>query len=245
MNVISFSLWGKHPKYWGGLVKNIALRDKFFPGWHIMVYCDQENFERFTGCSNQTSGEYTSTNTNITYSFGFENWCPPMMQRYLAADWGLVRRVLFRDADSRLSQREADAVQAWIESDKICLILRDHPAHVLIPGGMLGLQPRRDNWEMPPMRGLIYRYLEHCAMVDLDPTEYGADQDFLSINCWNMFRDSTLQFDAIAGRRRELGALPWPTPRTDWPRFVGEVMECDEHGNETPRPGDWESCPKE
>jgi hypothetical protein len=241
MNVISFCLYGSSPKYWGGLVKNFELAHRYFPGWMIRVYCDRENFNRFTDCANNISGEYTSS--GVTFEFGFHDWCPPMLQRYLIADNPAVDRFISRDADSRLSQREADAVQEWINSDRICHVMRDHPAQQTMPGGMVGIQPRRPNWEMPKMERLIRNYLAETNVPDL--MAYQIDQDFLAKVLWPMFRDTMLQHDSCPNRRKNLQAKPFPTARTDWPRFVGEVWECDTDGNEHPRPVEWESCPKE
>ena len=38
--IISFSLWGDNPKYCVGVIKNILLAYKHFPGWIVHVYYD-------------------------------------------------------------------------------------------------------------------------------------------------------------------------------------------------------------
>lgn len=237
MNVVAFSLFGDNQKYYRGAVRNIDLAWKYYPGWVCRFYIPLNShagtIQPWLKIINKYGGQVHLMPDKL----------PPMFLRFLAYDGKPeVDRVIFRDCDSRISQREADAVKAWIESDMILHIMRDHPAHTLIPGGLFGLQARRPNWEMPLMRTLIGQWL---AETKMDPNSYGSDQDFLAKKIWPMLMYSCLQHDCIEGRRKELNALPWPTPRVDWPRFVGEVVEVDANGNEYFRPGDFESVPKE
>ena len=41
------------------------------------------------------------------------------MWRFAALDDAALHRILFRDADSVISEREGQAVQAWIDSGKL------------------------------------------------------------------------------------------------------------------------------
>ncbi|KAK4007260.1 hypothetical protein OUZ56_012420 [Daphnia magna] len=43
----------------------------------------------------------------------------------------MVHTLMSRDTDSRIIPREEEAVRAWLASDKIFHIMRDHPAHCL------------------------------------------------------------------------------------------------------------------
>lgn len=233
MNVISFSLYGQNsqppaPKYLIGLQRNIELAREFYPGWQVVIFHDG-----------------TVTNLPGCHHCLGEPKMPPMLWRYCMTEHPGVKRMIVRDADSRISQREAEAVNAWIESDKIFHILRDHPAHRLCPGGLIGIQPRRDNWEMPSMLNTVGLWMIGYRAQGKDPFAYSADQDFLEQVIWPMFKGSCLQHDSVAGRRQQLGALPFPSPRKDWPRFCGEVVAVDGEGKEFYRPFDYENCPKE
>ena len=42
-NVIAYSLWGDHPMYWIGALRNIELVDKYFPGWICRFYIDKNS----------------------------------------------------------------------------------------------------------------------------------------------------------------------------------------------------------
>ena len=40
-NVIAYSLWGEHPMYWKGALKNIEQANYYFPGWICRFYIDE------------------------------------------------------------------------------------------------------------------------------------------------------------------------------------------------------------
>jgi hypothetical protein len=239
MRAISFSLYGDDPKYINGMVANINLRDRIYKGWQIYIYCDGPAFRNIGG----PIGEYEYHSTGVTlYRIAEkieDHPIPPMFWRFMIADNPLIERFIVRDADSRLSEREAAAVEEWIKSDKILHIMRDHQAHQLIPGGMWGAQWRRDNWAAPEMSKLIAEFVgtDHA---NEEQRKYGADQEFLRTKVWPWAKNSVIQHDASEHRRKQLGGVPFPTKR-EWPRFVGEVF--NEH--DEPRANDWPMVPKE
>ena len=54
--------------------------------------------------------------------------------------------LLSRDLDSRISQREVDAVTEWLESEKPVHVMRDHPGHdTPMLGGMWGTRLDQTN----------------------------------------------------------------------------------------------------
>ena len=62
-----------------------------------------------------------------------------MLWRLLPILDPLVDVVLVRDLDSRLSRREAEAVEEWLASSKAVHVMRDHPSHSWpMLGGMWG-----------------------------------------------------------------------------------------------------------
>ena len=52
-NVIAYSLWGDHPMYWKGALRNIELAKKYFPRWICRFYvddsCRQELIDTLVG----------------------------------------------------------------------------------------------------------------------------------------------------------------------------------------------------
>ena len=52
-NVIAYSLWGEHPMYWIGALRNIEQVKEYFPGWICRFYiddsCDKRLIETIKG----------------------------------------------------------------------------------------------------------------------------------------------------------------------------------------------------
>ena len=66
---------------------------------------------------------------------------PGMYWRFLPIEDKNVDLFIVRDVDSRINNREEEAVNEWIQSDKILHVMRDHPHHYYkILGGMWGFK---------------------------------------------------------------------------------------------------------
>lgn len=139
MNLISFSLYGDNPKYTRGLIANldIKLENNLYKDWDVIVYHD--NSVKDNVLNELESKRAILRNTD---DFGIF----PASWRFLAYDEPNVERFICRDADSRISKREEEAVLQWVASDKILHIMRDHPHHGAyhlgkpILGGMWGMK---------------------------------------------------------------------------------------------------------
>lgn len=236
LNVLSFSLYGDALKYRVGMLRNLKLAEALYPSWNVQIYCDYE-------CG-RWLGKQKITHPAMRVDCMPENhWCPSMLWRFLIADNPECQRFCSRDCDSRIMQREVDAVNAWMLEDTILHCLRDHGAHCQpVMGGLFGLMPRRSNWEMPNMERLIREYLS-------EPCPYRAgtymhDQSFLWAKIWPWAKASCTQHASVC-RQAYPGSKPFPSKRDPFPRFVGEVYEVDENWNEFPREGDYQQIGKE
>ena len=68
-----------------------------------------------------------------------------MFWRFQPNDDPEVERFIVRDSDSRITEREVEAVNEWIKEGKVLHIMRDHPHHnYVILGGMWGMKCQRD-----------------------------------------------------------------------------------------------------
>lgn len=244
-NVISFSVWGDSPKYLVGMIRNLELCARFYPGWDVQIYCDRNVRDWIR--ENIQSADLG----NLTWSMKWladDHWCPRMMQRFLIADDPTVGRFICRDADSRIMQREVDAVNEWIVEDKVGHVMRDHPAHAQpMLGGLWGAQWRRDNWQAPNMEAMIRDYLSAPEGSERRPYrrgQYADDQNFLHLWVWPWLSYSCTQHDSVC-RQAYSGAKPFPTPRNTFPRFCGEVWEVNPDGSEFPRDDDWRQIKEE
>lgn len=132
--IIAFSLFGDAPMYWKGALLNIDLAKKYYPDWICRFYVDKDSkkelIESLKGDNvevvliDNTKGKYYLT-----------------LCRYFPADDKDVELFIVRDADSRITERESDAVNEWINSDKKIHLMRDSMSHSIpILAGMMGIK---------------------------------------------------------------------------------------------------------
>lgn len=211
MNVVSFSLWGDNPKYTIGAIKNAHLASTWYRGWEYRFYCDMETVP---AAIIKQLESLPSTCVVELYASKEPHWS--MFWRFYAAQDPNVDCVVFRDADSRITQREAMAVQEWISSGKGYHTMRDHPQHgTPICGGMWGVR----GGKLKDIKSLIDDYytkgLTKTAL-------FGIDQDFLTHSVWPTAQTDVVEHDEFFARRQ------FPLPR-DSKHFVGQVY--DENDN--------------
>jgi len=125
--VISFCVWGKNPDYLIGAEKNALLAPSIYPGWETWFYVEEG-----------TDVSLEDKATKVIY-YKPESGSDGMFQRFRPMLDDSVDVFISRDTDSRLSDREYQAVTTWLESDKQFHAMRDHPAHAVpVLGGMWG-----------------------------------------------------------------------------------------------------------
>ena len=225
MKLISFTLYGKDPKYVIGMFKNVALQKQFYPDWNIIIYhdnsVDQDTLDKLS--------EDCILKNVEGYGVSAASW------RFLAHDED-CERFIVRDSDSRISQREATAVAEWEESNKTLHIMRDHPHHGhAILGGMWGM---KKDANLKSMKNLILSYQN---------TEYHAtDRNVWIMKDMHFLRDVIYPNYApdnsmIHNAKDFMHKVPWKcedsavdfsTSRNDDKNFVGEIFVFDEQGHE-------------
>lgn len=144
-----------------------------------------------------------------------------MMWRFLVADDLSVDRFIVRDADSRLTERDAAAVRAWVASGKPFNCIRDHPSHAqyAVSGGMWGGKPAalkyilRKSWR-ELMKGSGDRYLQ--------------DMTFLIQIIWPKVEAHAYCSDSVSCDQWP-NAHPFPVPRYGYDT-VGQVVNEHEMG---------------
>lgn len=217
LGAVCFSLYGSHPTYLKGALENARQYPRIFPGWELVFFVGDsvpvpvlQELEDAPGVSLIQMSGYPETSQAMTW-------------RYLGADGRDYQAVIFRDADSRPSERERAAVDEWLLSGKPYHIMRDHPGHSLaVMGGMWGLRPNASL----DMGNLLSEYSpDH---------EFSGDQRFLRSVIYPRIRVGALvhQDRAYFDDGRGVEQRRFPTARVEG-RFVGQGF--DEFGN--PRPG--------
>jgi hypothetical protein len=147
-----------------------------------------------------------------------------MLWRYLVSTEDDVECWVSRDVDSRVSQREKEAVDSWLSSFKKYHVMRDHPLHgANILGGTFGAKGRIAE----DLEGLI---------IDSDPgDEWGSDQVFLAKHIMQNIKEDILIHDEFCFNKCYcLGAKNFPRKRKDW-FFVGQIFDENEQINEDSR----------
>lgn len=176
--IISYSLWGDKPMYNVGAIHNAHLANEIYPGWISRFYLGRS-------VPNETVKEIKAIDNTQILTVEAENDWTGMFWRFFAIDDSDI--VIFRDTDSRLTNRERVAVDEWANSDKVIHIMRDHPHHTeRIMGGMWGV-------DCKPFMLLLQKRLE-CDKIDFTTlmsnwmreakvtlNEKGIDQTFLRL----------------------------------------------------------------
>ena len=156
--IIAMSLYGRNPRHTWGVIRNAQLVPVHFPGWRLRVYVPSVSDnsmnitvpQRFIDKLKLLGAEIARVEGRV----GNRTELSPRDWRLLVADDRKVDYFLIRDADSRLSDRDASAVQEWIDEvqrragvgDRDAFpvhCIRDHPKHAewTVVDGLWGGRP--------------------------------------------------------------------------------------------------------
>jgi hypothetical protein len=206
--VFSFSLYDCG-NYYGGLwnkytyntVANILIAQKLFPDWKLYVYYDNSLKSNIINFLLKSKNVVAKDMTNHWLSN-----CDKMMWRNLAIDDDLIDIVCIRDCDGWLSYREKVILEDWIKTDKDMHIIRDHCWHGGKIGG--GLWGRKNSLKL----NIEEKMKEYFTNNKSHISHSGEDQDFLTDNYYEKFKDNTVvyigeQYDAY-GRYLPRGHHP-------------------------------------
>jgi hypothetical protein len=173
-------------------VLNVQEQPHIYPHWVCRFYVDDSVPGDVIGRIRQSGGQIVKMDGPVA------RWPGPMW-RFLALEDPQAHRVLFRDADSVISQREAGAVQQWIASGKRFHIMRDWCSHTeLMLAGLWGVV----GGSLPPLRQLMERFMSEPL-----ESQHFADQYFLRQYVWPYARASLMQHDSVFGF---MDGVPFP-----------------------------------
>jgi hypothetical protein len=207
-NVIAYSIWGEHPMYWVGAVRNIEAAQKYFPGWVCRFYVDNTSRPDFIEMLKGDNVEIVMIDPTEAFA--------GMFWRFWAASDSDVDIMLSRDCDSRLGEREIAAVTEWLNSDKDFHIMRDHPYHTVpILGGMWGVR----NGLLRPNNIDIVSMISQWTHYSIK----GCDQDFLGQVIYPLVKNNSMEHSEF---NLQYGGTirPFPTTRIDY-EFIGDVFD--------------------
>lgn len=161
--VISYSLYGQQLRFLVGAIKNAQLAQVFFPGFTVRYYVGNSvpTWVRSTLAlfPNAEQIPVDLPENSLARMWRFKAICDPE-----------VDVVLSRDCDARLSLREAEAHQEFLDSPYDFHIIRDHPSghNYPISAGMFACKNKGLPW--------FQKIWDNQPLVDT----YMQDQQFLS-----------------------------------------------------------------
>jgi hypothetical protein len=207
MKIISFSLYGSSELYLCGALENARLANELFPNWQAVFYVGDS-------VPRDTKAELIKLGATLIEIHDQEN-SSAMFWRYQALRITGVEKVIFRDADSRLTGREKTAVSEWENSGVSLHIIRDHPFHTIpMLGGMWGLKGVKSLQSAAA--------IFHNSSISFG-TEYGDDQVFLANYVYRQFKGDILAHDAFY---RFPGEKTLKLPGRIEGEFIGERISC-------------------
>lgn len=179
---LSHSLFGNNSKYIEPAVLNTQVSPMLFPGWVCRFYVDDS-------VSPEAIQRLKNNGAEVVYVTSPVNKWPGAMWRFLAINDPDAEYVIFRDADSVVSHREAEAVAEWIESGHSFHTMRDSGSHTaLILAGMWGAKAGA----VPDMEARIQRFVDKGY-----DSRHFADQDFLAEDLWGYIRQDVFSHDRV------------------------------------------------
>ena len=197
--IISFSLWGDNPTYTQGAIRNAELAKEIYPDWVCRYYIGRSTPQQTI----DTLSLFDNTEVIVMDVDG--DWTG-MFWRFYPAGEQDVDVVIIRDCDSRLNNREKDAVNEWLNSDKGFHIMRDHPYHTTeILGGMWGSK----KGVTPNIKQQIESYIKGDF--------WQVDQNFLRDIIYPIVKNNSLVHDEFFEH------IPFPSKREP-KRFVGQAF---------------------
>ena len=158
--VISFSLYGKHPKYTLGAVANARHANRAYPGWVCRFYVADDVPEGII----VRLKDYGAEVINMGSYLGYE----ATLWRFFATVDPEVDIALIRDADSRFTKCELLMVNEWLASDKKFHVMHTRPSDLTILAGLWGV---RGN--IPNLKELLEDHLRSGVNT------FGTDEQFL------------------------------------------------------------------
>lgn len=203
--IISFSLFGgENPKYIESAVLNAELVSRIYPHWICRFYIDYSIPSHIRKRLIAHGAEVFICDESLHH-------IPKTMWRFLPLNDPTVSCVIFRDADSVISRREAAAVDEWLNSGKYFHTIRDNGSQTdLVMAGMWGAI-------CGVIPNVIEMMNEFVAKGELD--KRFADQDFLKNYLWQYICQSLYATDSVFDF---LDSHPFPIAQTA-ENFVGRI----------------------
>ncbi|XP_065673471.1 uncharacterized protein LOC136090612 [Hydra vulgaris] len=249
VNVLSYSLFGNT---WDRYAQNVELvakeaaNNSLYKNWIVRIYHDKYTITPIIVA--RLTERYQNLEFFNVSNFDDLESINGMVWRFLVIADLTVDVACIRDLDSKLLERESEAVKVWLESGKLVHSMKDNPAHSIpMLGGMWCYRNELN-------RDLGIKIATICTekCMDRDPIKQrevkkGDDQDVLTLYVWPHVSHNVLIHDSYLCEK-DTRSQPFPTKRDDTGEFVGQYREKSGRIVKCPiacRPNehqDWEYC---
>ena len=121
---VVFAIYGDRQIDLIGIIENALAVPLLYPTWKVLVYIDDTVPLHHVDQIINAGGEVIRvTKEQAEWKEARRIW------RFLVLADPTVEFAIFRDADSRISDREISAVNTWLQSSKTFHLMHDHPHH--------------------------------------------------------------------------------------------------------------------
>ena len=201
--VISFSLYGKHPRYTLGAIANARHVGRAYPGWVCRFYI-ADDVQKIVVSRLQAHGAEV---INMGPRFGHE----AKLWRFFAVTDPEVDIAVVRDVDSRFTKPELTMVNEWLASSKKFHVMRFYKCAYPIMAGLWGVRGA-----IPEVRELLENHLQQDSFRSYSENfrQYSADQRFLSLNLYPLMKEDVFihEIHSQEKRRYFIGETIHPFP---------------------------------
>jgi hypothetical protein len=226
-SVVSFALWGNHPMYFYGAIKNVLQSRQHYRGWEIRFYVPKnlyknDSFRLALSALGVSVNEFPLSKKGYDYLY---------YRLYPVFD-PEVKRVVFRDCDSRITEREMNCIREWTASKYPVHSIRDHRMHTApLMGGMWGCWTEPLLELIPDFEEALFKRMESIRNgVAEDSVRLGrmhySDQVWLRDFVWPKVKEHTIAHD---NWKRFTGVeLPIKEPMKSKWDFIGQAYTIEE-----------------
>lgn len=214
--IISFCLYGNKDLYCLGLIKNVDIINDNYNDWKIYIYYNNIP-ENILHILKNKSNTYLFECNHQGYKWEGMFW------RFYPIESEDIDYFLSRDADSRITEREMNLVNVWIESNKSFHIIRDHPCHgIEILGGTFGVNVKKFK-ELSIHHNFknIDYYKEIYYNIYNKDVERWPDQDFLQKNIYPIIKNDNISHISYENLRFSENDILIPA----CDNFIGKIIE--------------------
>ena len=222
------SLFGNYPRYTWGVIRNAQLVPIYLSDWTLRVYVADDNAPPELAVPPRILNKLRQLGVEIEQVSSIGT-VAPRNWRLLAADDQQLDYFLVRDADGRITQREADAIKDWLSTTRNNTVhcIRDHPEHSnqAIVDGLWGGRPRE-------LRYLLRkRTTEFLGLSETSSLSRNKTNSVLNDVLWPTVADSAYCHDSVSPCSRWTPTArrhPFPTSRLG-KEYLGQ--KYDQHHN--------------